>query len=142
MKSKEFIIEKLKVFVKVFTETKVRYEFDEVANVHTVEVSPIEFQNRNDEVLDWEVDFFKDFIGKFPYESIGFCSVDALIGIRNVDFEAEGCDFNKPSFNAKFNSITQFDYSINQIVANVPTISSIEYSNSNVYSYYSSPNAA
>lgn len=143
MNSTEYIIEKVKTFVKLFPKVKVRYEFDKVAVVHTIEVTPRQIHNDDNDVLDWEMSLWDDFVELFPFENIMFCSDDDLVGIRNVDFEVEGIDFGRESsFNTNKNSISEFDYNISQTVANVPTILSVEYSNSNLYSYYSYPNAA
>lgn len=94
-KSSSFVIDNLKSFVAKFPKVKVRYEIDRVANVHSIEITPRTFLFTDDDILDWKINLFKDFVNLFPFESIGFCSDDALVGIRNVDFEIEGSEFGK-----------------------------------------------
>lgn len=90
MEAQEYIKKQLTHFVKLFKKTKVRYEYDTLSRVHTIEVRPNKFYNLDPKYLQWEEEFYENFTKKFPTESICFVSDEDLVGIENVDFMAEG----------------------------------------------------
>lgn len=92
MSSKDFVIDKIKKFLQSFKNAKVRYEYDELARLHTLEIAPQSVYDS--ETFDqWESSMFDDFVEKCPDENIGFISEDALVGIDKVTYEEEGTDF-------------------------------------------------
>lgn len=93
MKAKEFILEALKKLTGQITSIKVRYELDANALVHVVEVLPEEVYSSNKEYLEWETQFYHDFVKQFPMENICFISEDALVGITKAEFEQQGADY-------------------------------------------------
>jgi hypothetical protein len=93
MESKEYIINKLESFIKRFSKVRVRYEYDERAVVHTIEVLPNEVYHLDEEYILWERQMFKDFIEHYPDENIGFISDDAVVGIDNPIYIKEGLDY-------------------------------------------------
>ena len=53
----DYLKEQLTEFVKTFKNVKVNYEYDQLANLHTIEVLPqVVFDS--DEFAIWECDFF------------------------------------------------------------------------------------
>jgi hypothetical protein len=89
MKAADFIINKLNAFVKVFKNAKIRYDFDEKAQVHTIEVVP-QYVYDSDEFENWENSIFDEFVDKYPTQNICFVSEDALVGIENELFSISG----------------------------------------------------
>lgn len=90
MRAKEFVIEALKELLGKVTTVKVRYEFDANALVHVIEVLPNEVYSSNKEYLGWEEQLYHDFVKQFPRENICFITDDALVGIKNAEFEQQG----------------------------------------------------
>lgn len=93
MEAKEFIYQELKKFVKHFPKTRIRYEYDDSAMVHVVEVLPNEVYNLDNDYIQWENNFWEQFVLKFPAENICFISDDDVIGIENHEFIFEGLEF-------------------------------------------------
>jgi hypothetical protein len=93
MKSQEYIINELEFFIKKFSKVRVRYEYDEAALVHTVEVLPNEVYHLNKDYISWERTMFDKFIALYPTENICFISDDALVGIENAIYIKEGLDY-------------------------------------------------
>lgn len=90
MEAKNFIYNELKVFIKKFSKTRVRYEYDQNALVHVIEVLPNEVYHLDNDYICWENDLFNRFITQFPTENICFISDDALVGIENPELVIEG----------------------------------------------------
>ena len=90
MNPKQFIISKLESFIEDFTQTRVRYEYDEESDTHFVEVVPNEIYHKYDNYIEWERKMFDDFVELFPCEGICFISDDAIVGLENIDFEIHG----------------------------------------------------
>lgn len=93
MEAKNFIYNELKVFIKKFSKTRVRYEYDQNALVHVVEVLPNEVYHLDNDYICWENDIFNRFITQFPTENICFISDDALVGIENPELVLEGLEY-------------------------------------------------
>ena len=92
MNATDFIITRLQSLTKEFKKAKVRYEYDIVAEVHTVEVLPQTVYD-SPEFLEWESRVFDEFVSAYPQEIIGFISEDALVGINHADYTAEGIEY-------------------------------------------------
>lgn len=107
MTAKEFIISKIKAFVHDVTNAKVRYEYDDVARLHTVEVTPQSVYDSKD-FDKWESSLFDEFIAAYPADEIGFISNDALVGIDNVTYEDAGKDYI--SFNNRFMQVIMSEH--------------------------------
>ena len=129
MEAQEYIIKELESFIKRFTKVRVRYEYDERAVVHTIEVLPNEVYHLDEEYISWERQMFEDFIERYPDENIGFITGDALVGVENPLYIKEGLDYSIFSRNE---GIISFEYNlifIEQAVTKEmdnPTISSTE----------------
>lgn len=93
MEAKEFIATELELFVKRFTKTRVRYEYDQDSSVHFVEVVPNEVYHFDDEYIKWEDDVYERFIAMFPYQNICFVSDDDPIGVDYPELILEGVNF-------------------------------------------------
>ena len=96
MEAKDFVIDKIKKFLQSFKNAKVRYECDELARLHTLEITPQAVYDSK--TFDqWESSMFDDFVENYPDENIGFISEDALVKIDkdNLVFEGKGSEFNK-----------------------------------------------
>lgn len=96
MDSKHFLYEELNAFIIQFPQTRVRYEYDQNALVHVVEVLPREFYQLDSDYIEWENAVSYQFIDKFPTENICFISDDALVGIETAEFVLEGLDYYAP----------------------------------------------
>ena len=53
MSAKEFIINELTLFIKAFSKTRVRYEFDESALVHVIEILPNSVYYLDNDYINW-----------------------------------------------------------------------------------------
>ena len=88
----DYLKEQLTEFVKTFKNVKVNYEYDQLANLHTIEVLPqVVFDS--DEFAIWECDFFERAYDAIPYEDISFISEDAYVGIEHIDWSIQGSDY-------------------------------------------------
>lgn len=88
-----FILKELDSFIKLFPQTRVRYEFDLDANVHCVEVVPNNVYHLNNDFIVWERKITDAFIALFPNQNICFFSDDAFVGINNVHHEFIGSQY-------------------------------------------------
>ena len=93
LEATSLIKEALNGFVKLFPKTRVRYEFDINANVHCVEIIPNHIYQLKNDYIEWENNFTNNFIALFPDQNICFFSEDAIVGIKNIQFELEGSRF-------------------------------------------------
>ena len=124
MNSKDFVIRELRLFVEKFPQTRVRYEFDERALTHVIEIVPKEVYHLSNEYILWEDDLFDRFVAAFPLENICFVSDDALVGIANPIITIFGRVFNGITYSQDEN---MFVNGINYNVAITPTsIKSVE----------------
>lgn len=94
MEAKLYIIEALKNFVTLFKKTRIRYEHDEIASVHTIEVLPKQFYHLDKDYIEWEKDFYHSFVQKYPLESICFVSDDAIVGVERTDYMSIGLEYD------------------------------------------------
>ena len=69
----DYLKEQLNEFVKQFKNAKASYEYDELANLHTIEILPQAVFD-SEEFTDWECDFFKRAYKAIPGEDISFIS--------------------------------------------------------------------
>lgn len=92
MNAKDFIIKKLQCLTDVFKKARVRYEYDVVAEVHTVEVIP-QSVYESQAFLEWESNLFDEFVAMYPHELLGFISEDAVVNINQVDYISEGIEY-------------------------------------------------
>lgn len=115
MNATEFIIKHLQGLVDQFKNTRARYEYDNLAEVHTIEIFPQSVYN-SDEYLEWESRMYDEFVSIFPGETIGFISEEAIVGIKSADYIVEGIEY------APYNSeqIATFDtHSINILLSGI-----------------------
>ena len=87
MSSKDYIINALNTFIQVFREARVRYEYDELALVHFIEVTPKHLYD-SEEFCQWEDGIFESFVSEYPNENICFVSDDALCGVENPCYDS------------------------------------------------------
>ena len=90
MTSTEYIIQKMRELVTNFPVVRCRYEHHVLSDTHFVEVVPNSIYKLNTDYLKWEEEITFSFPQLFPAESLCFISDDALIGIRNIEFELKG----------------------------------------------------
>lgn len=91
--AKDFIINRIKDLVLKIRNIKVRYEYDSMASVHTVEVLPCDTYRNDEDYIRLEAEFYDDFIKNYPEESICFQSSDAPVRIENADYVLAGKDY-------------------------------------------------
>lgn len=92
MNAAEFIIDRMQRLVDYFKDARARYEYDALADIHTVEVFP-QSVFESQAFLQWESQMFDEFVAAYPDEMISFISEDALVGIVHVDYSAEGIEY-------------------------------------------------
>ncbi|MDR0864276.1 MAG: hypothetical protein LBO74_05010 [Candidatus Symbiothrix sp.] len=97
MDAKQYIVNELGTLVVKFPNVRVRYEYDENALVHCIEVIPNEIYHLNDEYILWENEMTDKFIEFFPTQNICFISDDALVGIENIELTLYGKYFTPVS---------------------------------------------
>ena len=88
----DYLKKQMTNFVSVFKNAKVNYEYDELANIHTIEILPQSLFD-SDEFAKWECEFFKAAFKSIPGEDVGFVSEDAYIGIKHVDWTLHGSGY-------------------------------------------------
>lgn len=88
----DYLKEQLNELVKQFKNAKASYEYDELANLHTIEILPQAVFD-SEEFTDWECDFFKRAYKAIPGEDISFISEDAYFGIETVGWSVQGEDY-------------------------------------------------
>ena len=93
MEAKNFIHKELNAFIERFKKTRIRYEYDKNALVPVVEVLPNEVYHLDNDYIQWENDFYDQFVAKFPNEDICFISDDALVGIEKPELVIEGLEY-------------------------------------------------
>ncbi len=120
MTAKDFTINIINNLVKMFPNTRVRYENHQLSNTHFVEVIPNEVYRLNEEFQKWEDETLFKFIEKYPDQNLCFISDDAIVGIENIEYETKGVLFDLPySFNVKMVNNVQ---PISHIIVGQPTM--------------------
>ncbi|MDR2813840.1 MAG: hypothetical protein LBB79_04190 [Prevotellaceae bacterium] len=93
--SRQYIQKALRSFIKVFSNARVRYEYDERALVHFVEVVPNDLFRSNENYVAWESAMCDNFIKRYPTENICFLSDDATVPVENPELVLEGKSYRK-----------------------------------------------
>lgn len=88
----DYLKKQLTDFVSSFKKAKVNYEYDELAEIHTVEILPQSIFD-SDEFAKWESNFFVKAYDEIPGEDIGFISENAYVGIEHVDWTIQGEEY-------------------------------------------------
>lgn len=89
-----YLIKSLRQLIVDFPKIRIRYEFDELANIHCVEVVPNEIYTHSEEYVNWENEFTDKFTEKFPSQCVCFFSQDNPVGIQEIHLELQGSEFN------------------------------------------------
>jgi hypothetical protein len=90
MTSQEYIILELNDFIVKFPQTRVRYEYDQLSDVHFIEVVPNNVYHLDEAYIAWEIELYDRFISSYPDQNICFISDDALVGLENVQLVLTG----------------------------------------------------
>jgi len=85
MTAKNFILNRLEELSERFPEVRFTYEFRSGSNTHVIEVLPLGFFQENDQYLESEYLFEKEFEEAFPNEEILFISSDSLVQIEKAE---------------------------------------------------------
>ena len=93
MNPKEYIITKIDQLVKLFPQTRVRYECDDFSGTHTVEITPQSEYNK-EAMMKWQSEVFEDFFDLYPAEAVCFVSEDALVSVKEADVVKTGALYN------------------------------------------------
>lgn len=94
MTPQKYIIQALSDFIIKFPQTRVRYEYDPLSDVHFIEVIPNKVYYLDKDYIDWEDNMYNGFVSSYPDQNICFISDDAVIRLENVQFELIGSFFN------------------------------------------------
>lgn len=94
MTSQEYITFELNDFIVKFPQTRVRYEYDQLSDVHFIEVVPNNVYHLDEAYIAWESEMYDKFTASFPDQNICFISDDALVGLENVQFELIGAIYD------------------------------------------------
>lgn len=90
MTSQEYIILELNDFIVKFPQTRVRYEYDLLSDVHFIEVVPNSVYHLDEAYIAWESELYDRFISSYPDQNICFISDDALVGLENIQLVLTG----------------------------------------------------
>ena len=126
----DYLKEQLTAFIGSFKDAKVSYEYDELAEIHTVEILPQSVFD-SDEFAKWESDFFVKAYSEIPGEDVGFISEDAYVGIEHVDWTIQGPEY------VEVNSILE-EYIVNNTSdekVKSSTITPLDFKNDHVINY-------
>ncbi|MDD4579021.1 MAG: hypothetical protein PHS75_10795 [Anaerolineaceae bacterium] len=93
MTSQEYIKQELTDFILQFPQTRVRYEYDELSDVHFIEIIPNSVYHLDEGYINWECNMYDKFVALYPDQNICFISDDALVGLENVQFQLFGVLF-------------------------------------------------
>lgn len=93
MTSQEYIFQELNEFIVKFPQTRVRYEYDALSDVHFIEVVPNRVYHLDEAYINWEAEMYDKFVAVFPNQNICFISDDAMVGLENANFELVGLGF-------------------------------------------------
>lgn len=88
----DYLKKQLTDFVSSFKNAKVNYEYDELAEIHTVEILPQSVFD-SDKFAKWECEFFVKAYSDIPGEDVGFISENAYVGIDHVDWTIQGEEY-------------------------------------------------
>lgn len=90
MTSQEYIILELNDFIVKFPQTRVRYEYDRLSDVHFIEVVPNSVYHLDEAYIKWESELYDRFIASYPDQNICFISDDALVGLESAQLILTG----------------------------------------------------
>lgn len=93
MTPQDYIIRELNDFIVKFPRTRVRYEYDQLSDVHFIEVVPNKVYHLDEAYIAWEGDLYDNFISSYPDQNICFISDDAVVGLENAQLELVGSIF-------------------------------------------------
>ena len=110
MDAKSFIHTELNSFIEQYPNTCIRYEYDKSSLIHFVEVSPKEVYDSDNDYIQWENNFWEQFVSKFPAENICFISDDDVVDIKNPELTLTGIEFTP--FSTKETSKKKFSTNI------------------------------
>jgi hypothetical protein len=79
-------------FVEEFPEAKVNYGYDQMANVHVIEILPLALY-KSKAFKDWQWDSCEELLTLYPSDEIGFISEDAVVPLEKVDFSVQGAKY-------------------------------------------------
>jgi len=124
MKSKKFIKEKLEQLFAQFNDIKIKYEYRANTCSHIIEVTPLEFFEKDERYVTLEAELEEEFETLFPNENIVFISEGSLSEIKSAEFElgGESITFDNEVINIDFvvdgfNENVDFQYSNNYALA-------------------------
>ncbi len=89
-----YIISSLNEFIVNFPQTRIRYEFDQLSDVHFIEVVPNSVYRLNEEYIEWENEMYDRFVAMYPDQNICFISDDALVELENVQLILTGSEYD------------------------------------------------
>lgn len=106
MTSVEFIKTRVKDFLDVFTEVRVRYCYSEEEGVHFIEFVPDYIRN-HDVFCEFESKMIEDFCERYPAEGICFVSEDSAVSIKEAQWILYGSRY---AITSSGNSIQQTQF--------------------------------
>lgn len=86
MTVKEFLREKLLLLAEAFPHITIKYNYDELAESHIVELSPVQEYYNNPNLNDAWLTLVPIFWDQFPTEDITFISTDSTLRIEKPEF--------------------------------------------------------
>ena len=90
MNAIEFVKEKLTQLIMKFPFVRVRYDYHEFSDTHSVEVVPNKFYHEDDNFNEWQKNTLIEFMSLYGNESLCFLTDDSILGLDKVDFELSG----------------------------------------------------
>jgi len=93
MNSREYIHNKINELVRRFPNIKIVYQFDEISDIHIIEVLPKDFFENNEEYKQYESEISFEFDNKFLPESVLFVSENSLNQVEIPELELVGKNY-------------------------------------------------
>ncbi|MFW6222529.1 MAG: hypothetical protein ACOC3T_02840 [Bacteroidota bacterium] len=93
MKVNEFIIQGINKLVELFPQTRISYQFDEIASTHYIQIQPSEIYKEDQQYIAWEKKFYFDFIHNYPDQNICFITDDAPFELDDVNYDVMGSEY-------------------------------------------------
>lgn len=83
MESRDYLIKELHDLHATLPYLNIKYEFDVNDEMHIIEVTPIEFYEKDERYIIRQIALKEDFINKFPNEEILFMTENILVQIKH-----------------------------------------------------------
>lgn len=116
--AEQYLITLLDSLVAKVADIKVRYEHDEAAKLHMVEVTPNSVYHSDERYAAEEEKIFEQFVTKYPSENICFVSDDAMEGVSAPIYVKEGLRFSAFTVDKRYEASIPLLFQVTMKVTN------------------------